>query len=71
MKIENVSGIPFDEEQGEEKVKWLRHPGRRPTNFAQNELTKHYKDLMSQEIKVLEVGCGWGRNAQFFILKKV
>lgn len=67
MKLENVSGIPFDECDSDENMKKLRHMYETPLDFRQKILTDLYGDLLEKKsLKILEIGFGWGRNAQFF-----
>lgn len=68
MEIKNISGIDFeDRAEDEEYVKDLRCPNRQPLDFNQEDIKKHIGDLLTKpDLKVLEIGCGWGRNAQFF-----
>ena len=66
--IKNISGIDFEEKPNDEVfVKQLRHGSYGPTVFDQQLLTSYYKDLLNKDqVNVLEIGCGWGRNAQWF-----
>lgn len=67
MEIKNVSGIDFEDCRNEEWIKDLRCPNRDPLDFNQPLIQKHLGDLLQRKnLKVLEIGCGWGRNAQFF-----
>lgn len=68
MKVENVSGIDFERKPDEEMyVKQLRCPVLTPFNFNHSQIKENLGDLLErQSCKVLEIGCGWGRNAQFF-----
>lgn len=65
MKLENISGIDFEKEDYE-SFKRICHAYDTPTNFRQKILTDYYGDLIDKASNVLEIGCGWGRNAQFF-----
>jgi len=51
-----------------DKVWTLRSPNPGPTDFRQKILVDNYGDDFIDKVeKVLEIGCGCGRNAQFFI----
>ncbi|MDO8659932.1 MAG: class I SAM-dependent methyltransferase [Candidatus Parcubacteria bacterium] len=67
-KLCNLSGISFECELPDEN--WifnLRHGSRTPVDFRQDILVEVYGDLIDRTEKVLEIGCGCGRNAQFFL----
>jgi cyclopropane fatty-acyl-phospholipid synthase-like methyltransferase len=73
MKLANVSGIDFEAKVGswaseqDEVIKFLRCPNPNPLNFNQKLIKDIIGDLLDKpNIKILEIGCGWGRNAQFF-----
>jgi len=82
MKLQNIGHVDFENEKYDKRgerdplankhtpnVIWYmrcRYPT--PTNFRQEILTKHYgDDFIDKSKKVLEIGFGCGRNAQFFI----
>lgn len=54
----------------EDAVHSIRHPTFTPINFRQEKLLNFYGDLIDRAKNVLEIGCGCGRNAQFFGNKK-
>jgi 2-polyprenyl-3-methyl-5-hydroxy-6-metoxy-1,4-benzoquinol methylase len=73
MKLANVSGIDFESKVGswaseeDNVVKILRCSSPNPLNFDQKLVKDIIGDLFSNpDVKVLEIGCGWGRNAQYF-----
>lgn len=68
MKIENVSGIDFEKRANEETyVKQLRCPIFEPFNFDFSTIKENLNGLLEKDnINVLEIGSGWGRNAQYF-----
>jgi len=68
-RLVNVSGIDFEENENgpEESVFFLRHGTYTPIDFRQPLITRHYDNLIDKAEKVLEVGCGTGRNAQYFL----
>lgn len=70
-RLENISTIPFEKDLDEDFVHSLRYGQWRelktPTNFRQTLLTDIWGDLIERTKNVLEIGCGTGRNAQFFL----
>jgi len=70
MELRNVSGIDFDKDKHEEAVFALRHTIKTPLNFRQKIIEEHCGNLIDKAKNVLEIGCGCGRNAQFFSNKE-
>lgn len=68
MEIKNVSKIDFEKNFNDEDFsKKLRHPSFEPTDFSQKIITDEIQDLLEKDnVKILEIGCGWGRNAEYF-----
>lgn len=68
MKIKNVSGIDFENKSDEELyVKQLRCPNLLSIDFNKNLFVDAIPNFLKQDnVNFLEIGCGWGRNAQFF-----
>ena len=67
MKIENVSGIPFEDDVSQESVYALRHPLLTPLDFNQEILKQFYGNLLEKEnINILEIGCGWRQKCTIF-----
>ena len=71
MQIKNISGIDYEKNSDDENFsKRIRHTYNEPTNFRQKILVDLYGNLIDKASNVLEIGCGWGRNAQYFINEK-
>lgn len=67
--LANISGIDFEKAGTDDEVMRLRSTSQTPINFEQKYLTNFYGDLIEQSDRVLEIGCGCGRNAQYFANK--
>jgi cyclopropane fatty-acyl-phospholipid synthase-like methyltransferase len=68
LKLENVCGIDFEKDkENEDYVKKLRCPIFDAFDFDHQLVRENIGNLLEKkDIKVLEIGCGWGRNAQYF-----
>jgi len=66
--LDSDKGIPYQTlyKDFEDAIHSIRHPTFTPIDFKQKKLTKFYGDLIDRSKNVLEIGCGCGRNAQFF-----
>ncbi len=66
-KLVNISGIPFETGNPKFNTCDIRNLSKTPTDFGQEKLTNLYGDVIKNAKKVLEIGCGAGRNAQYFL----
>lgn len=65
--LQNVSGIDFEScADNANHVQDLRCLDRTPSNLLCEPLFNIYGNLFDGPVKVLEIGCGCGRNANFF-----
>jgi len=63
--LRNISGIDYEWNEDEE-VALRRRMDKAVTDFRQQTLTDVYGNVIDTASKVLEIGCGCGRNAQYF-----